>query len=73
VSRISVLSDRVAITIQPDALADWVLGAPVERDEGQETTIITAPIRVQQRGQECGSSSVPKMSSLPGMSGSSAC
>src|SRR3954447_11204456 len=53
VSRISVLSDRVAITIQPDALAAWILGTPaVERDDGQEATIITAPIRVQQRGQE---------------------
>src|SRR4051794_7042996 len=53
VSRISVLSDRVAMTIQPDALAAWILGSPaVERDDGQEATIITAPIRVQQRGQE---------------------
>src|SRR5436189_5989226 len=39
VSRISVLSDRVAITIQPDALAAWILGTPaVERDDGQEAT-----------------------------------
>jgi DNA invertase Pin-like site-specific DNA recombinase len=53
VSRISVLSDRVAITIQPDALAAWILGAPAaERDDDQNTMIITAPIRVQQRGQE---------------------
>jgi site-specific DNA recombinase len=53
VSRISVLSDRVDITIQPDALAAWILGEPAaERDDGQETTTITAPIRVQQRGQE---------------------
>jgi DNA invertase Pin-like site-specific DNA recombinase len=52
-SRISILSDRVAITIQPDALAAWILGASMaERDDGQKTTIITARIRVQQRGQE---------------------
>ena len=53
VSRISVLSDRIAITIHPDTLAAWILGASMaERDDGQKTTIITAPIRVQQRGQE---------------------
>jgi DNA invertase Pin-like site-specific DNA recombinase len=53
VSRISVLSDRVAITIQPDALAAWILGAPVaDRDDDQKSTIITAPIKMQQRGQE---------------------
>jgi hypothetical protein len=53
VSRISVLSDRVAITNQPDALAAWVSGGPAaEKDDDQKTTIITATIRVQQRGQE---------------------
>jgi hypothetical protein len=53
VSRISVLSDRVAITIQPDALATWILGAPAaERDDDQRNKIINVPIRVQQRGQE---------------------
>ncbi len=53
VPRISVFSDRVAITIQPDALAAWILGASTaERADGQKTTIITAPIRVRQRGQE---------------------
>jgi site-specific DNA recombinase len=53
VSRISVLSDRVAITIQPDALAAWVSGGPAaEKDDEQKTTIVTATIRVQQRGQE---------------------
>jgi site-specific DNA recombinase len=53
VSRISMLSDRVAITIQPDALAAWILGvSTAEREEAQKTTIITALIRVQQRGQE---------------------
>ena len=54
VSRISVLSDRVAITIQPDALAAWIYGAApaAERQDDQKSTIITAPIRMQQRGQE---------------------
>jgi site-specific DNA recombinase len=53
VPRISVLSDRVAITIQPDALAAWILGAPAaERDNDQKTTIINAPIKMRQRGQE---------------------
>src|SRR4051794_18994252 len=53
VSRISVFSDRVAITIYRDALAAWILGVPAaEEDDRQNTTIITAPIRVQQRGQE---------------------
>jgi hypothetical protein len=48
-----VLSDRVAITIQSDALAAWILGtSPAETDNEQKTTIITAAIRVQQRGQE---------------------
>jgi hypothetical protein len=53
VSRISIFSDRVPITIQPDALGAWILGAPAaERDDDQEGTIVTAAIRVQQRGQE---------------------
>jgi hypothetical protein len=53
VSRISVFSDRVAITIQPDALATWILGAPAaDENDRQNTTIITTPVRVQQRGQE---------------------
>jgi len=53
VSRISVLSDHVAITTQPDALAAWILGVTgAESDDGQSTMIITAPIRSQQRGQE---------------------
>src|SRR3954454_6061118 len=53
VSRISVLSDRIAITIHSDTLAAWILGASMaERDDGQKTTIITAPIKVQQRGQD---------------------
>src|SRR3954452_24626897 len=53
VSRISVLPDRIAITIQPDALAVWIVGASIaKRGDGQKTTIITAPIRFQQRGQE---------------------
>jgi hypothetical protein len=38
---------------QPDALAAWILGAPaVEEEDRQNTTIITTPVRVQQRGQE---------------------
>src|SRR4051812_8394398 len=42
VSRISVFSDRVAITIKPDALAAWISGVPAaESDDGQNTTIIT--------------------------------
>ena len=52
VSRISVCSDRAAITILPDALAAWILDARAEKDDRQKTTIITAPVRVQQRGQE---------------------
>src|SRR3954453_23323283 len=53
VSRISVLSDHVAITIHRHALAAWILGViSAESDDGQSTIIITAPIRLQQRGQE---------------------
>src|SRR3954447_95382 len=53
VSRISVLSDRIAITIHRHALAAWILGVTAaESDDGQSTMIITAPITVQQRGQE---------------------
>jgi hypothetical protein len=53
VSRTSVLSDHVAITTQPDALAAWILGVTAaESDDGRSTMIITAPIRLQQRGQE---------------------
>ena len=52
-SRISVLSDHVAITIHRHALAAWILGViSAESDDGQSTIIITAPIRLQQRGQE---------------------
>src|SRR3954464_12293593 len=46
VLRISVLSDHVAITAQPDALAAWILGASfAESDDRQNTTIITTPVR----------------------------
>jgi hypothetical protein len=53
VSRIAVFSDRVAITIHRHALAAWILGvAAAEEDDRQNTTMITTPVRVQQRGQE---------------------
>jgi hypothetical protein len=52
VSRISVLSDRIAITIHPDKLAAWILGASMaQRDDGQKTTIITAPIKPSARAR----------------------
>ena len=51
--RISVFSDRVAITIHRHALAAWILGVTsAESNDGQSTMIITAPIRLQRRGQE---------------------
>jgi len=52
VTRISVYFDRVEITIQPDQLAAWIQGAPAERAEHQLTTVISAPVRMRQRGQE---------------------
>ena len=52
VSRISVLADRIEIAIQPDWLAAWIQGTPLGHEEHHRTTLISAPVRTQQRGQE---------------------
>ncbi len=44
--------DRVEIAVQPDQLAAWIRGVPAERAEHQLTAVISAPVKMRQRGQE---------------------
>ncbi len=54
VSRITVLADRVELTIHPDRLAAWIRGDLAARssEDHDAPVIITAAVRLQQRGQE---------------------
>ena len=52
VSRISVLAGRVEIAIHPDQLMASIRGTSSGEQEDDRTTVITGPVRVQQRGQE---------------------
>ncbi len=53
-SRITVLADRVELAIQPSRLAAWIRGelATPSSEDHDAPVIITAAVRLQQRGQE---------------------
>ena len=54
VSRIAILADRVEISIKPTHLAAWIRSGLASTSEADQhaSAIITAPIRLQLRGQE---------------------
>ena len=52
VSRITVGTDRIEIAIRPGPFVAWLTGTPETRNRDDVDAVISAPVRLQQRGQE---------------------